>query len=332
MAAEYTAVVMALPRTAPNHLAGRYLERLASLRKSELQLRAALEDPTTLFVPVWRAQSLIAQQSGSFSAQFVSGLTHFGTQDTSELILLGEFRGRLCFAIELPATESPGLEPSGEFTDLRGVAGELMHDEAGVLAYARAMILWRERHRFCGRCGAPTRPTEAGHVRKCSNDECGTQQFPRIDPAVIVLVTDGERALLGRQASWPPGRYSTIAGFVEPGESLEDAVAREVHEETGVEIDAVDYHSSQPWPFPSSLMLGFTARASRTEIRRIDDELEDARWLTREQIAAGEVALPTTHSISFRLIEDWYDAGSAIPLRREPNARLWTAPGRGPTK
>lgn len=329
MTVEYTPIVMALPRTAPNHLAGRYLERLASLRKSELQLRAALEDPATLFVPVWRSQSLIAQHSGSFTAQFVSGLAHFGTPDASELILLGEFRGRLCFAIELPATQSPRLEPAGDFVDLRGVAGELMQDEAGLLAYARAMILWRERHRFCGRCGAPTRPAEGGHVRRCSNDECGTHQFPRIDPAVIVLVTDGERALLGRQASWPPERYSTIAGFVEPGESLEDAVAREVHEETGVQIDAVEYHSSQPWPFPSSLMLGFTAHASRTQIRRIDDELEDVRWLSRQQIAAGEVALPTTHSISFRLIEDWYDAQSVIPLRQEPHARLWTSPVRG---
>ena len=126
---------MALPRTVPNHLAGRYLQRLASLRKSEQQLRAALEDPATLFVPVWRAQSLIAQGSGSFSAQFVSGLTHFDESDTSELILLGEFRGRLCFAIELPSTQPPRIEPSGEFVDLRGVAGELMHDEAGATPF-----------------------------------------------------------------------------------------------------------------------------------------------------------------------------------------------------
>jgi NAD+ diphosphatase len=115
---------------------------------------------------------------------------------------------------------------------------------------------------------------------------------------------------------------------VEPGESLEDAVVREVHEETGVEVDRVDYHSSQPWPFPSSLMLGFTAHARRTEIERRDDELEDARWLTRAQIAEGEVALPTTHSISFRLIEDWYDAGSATPLRHEPRVRMWQSPRR----
>jgi NAD+ diphosphatase len=127
---------------------------------------------------------------------------------------------------------------------------------------------------------------------------------------------------------WPAGRYSTIAGFVEPGESLEDAVRREVMEETGVQVGTVEYHSSQPWPFPSSLMLGFTAHATGTEIRQIDDELEDVRWLTREQIAAGEVALPNPMSISFRLIEDWYDAGSSLPLREEPNARLWLSPPR----
>src|SRR5690606_4413961 len=173
--------------------------------------------------------------------------------------------------------------------------------DAGLLAYARAMILWRQRHRHCGSCGAATRSESAGHVMKCTNPDCGAEQFPRLDPAVIVLVTDGERALLGRQASWPAGRYSTVAGFVEPGESLEDAVAREVREETGVEVDAVDYHSSQPWPFPSSLMLGFTAHASRTDILRVDDELEDVRWWTRAEIAGGAVGLPFTHSISFRL-------------------------------
>jgi NAD+ diphosphatase len=164
---------------------------------------------------------------------------------------------------------------------------------------------------------------------QCSNPTCAHQQFPRLDPAVIVLVTDGERALLGRQPSWPPGRYSTVAGFVEPGESLEDAVAREVREETGVVVDEVIYHSSQPWPFPSSLMLGFTARASRTDIDLSDQELEDARWFTRAQLAAGEIALPTTHSISFRLIEDWYDSGATTPLRDEPGVRMWQAPRRG---
>lgn len=315
-------------RSRPNILAGPYLDRAALWRKDEARLRAALEDPQTLFVPVWRTRNLIAVSSDRISAHFVSGAQVFGDVAASEFILLGEFRSRACFAVEIMGEELPAWAPQVEARDLRMIAGELPAEEAGLLAYARAMVHWREHHRYCGRCGTRTVPMQGGHVLKCANESCAAQLFPRIDPAVIVLITDGERALLGRQAVWPPGRYSTIAGFVEPGESLEDAVAREVHEETGVTVDAVDYHSSQPWPFPSSLMLGFTAHASSTDIHRNDEELEDARWYTRAQIAAGEVALPTTHSVSFRLIEDWYDSNAATPLRLEPDVRMWTSPKR----
>jgi NAD+ diphosphatase len=185
------------------------------------------------------------------------------------------------------------------------------------------MILWRQRHRFCGTCGAPARPESSGHVMRCTAPSCGAEQFPRLDPAIIVLVTDGERALLGRQAAWPAGRYSTIAGFVEPGESLEDAVAREVLEETNVTVGEVEYHSSQPWPFPSSLMIGFSARAAADAVPRADEELEDVRWFTRAEIAAGTPGLPPPQSVSFRLIEDWYDSGSALPLRQTPGLKLW---------
>src|SRR6266699_2361599 len=135
-------------------------------------------------------------------------------------------------------------------------------EESGLLAYARALSIWRARHRHCGVCGAPTIATRAGHILSCTNTACAQELFPRLDPAIIVLVSDGERALLGRQPSWPPRRYSTIAGFVEPGESLEDAVIREVAEETGVAVTGVRYDWSQPWPFPSSLMIGFRARAA----------------------------------------------------------------------
>lgn len=331
-------------RSQPHILAGPYLERIAHWRKDEARLRAALQDPATLFVPVWRSRSLVAVAGEHLSAYFIRGSQTLASVycaqsirgtlgvpgesswDASQFILLGEFRSHACFAVEMPGEEPPSLEPTLQFQDLRLVAGELPQEEAGVLAYARAMIHWRRQHRYCGRCGSPMSAIQAGHVLRCTNGACGAQQFPRIDPAIIVLVTDGERALLGRQASWAPGRYSTIAGFVEPGESLEDAVAREVHEETGVQIDAVEYHSSQPWPFPSSLMLGFMAHASRTQIRRIDDELEDALWVTRGEIARGAIALPTTHSISFRLIEDWYDAEAHTPLRSEPGVRMWTMP------
>ena len=144
-----------------------------------------------------------------------------------------------------------------------------------------------------------------------TNPDCATDHFPRLDPAIIVLVTDptGERALLGRQASWPAGRYSTIAGFVEPGESLEQAVVREVEEETGVQVGEVSYDSSQPWPFPSSLMLGFRAVARTEAITLRDGELEDARWFTRGDVAAGHPALPPPGAISARLIDGWYRQG-----------------------
>ena len=291
-------------------------------------MRAALSDPATLFVPVWEARSSIIRSGDLLAAHFVAGAQAFADIDAGEFVLLGEFNGQLCFAVGLSGEHPQIAAPSVEFHDLRMIAGELPPEEAGLLAYARAMIHWRANHRFCGRCGAPTIAVDSGHVLRCSNEGCRSQQFPRIDPAVIVLITDGERALLGRQAAWPPGRYSTIAGFVEPGESLEDAVVREVREETGIEVATVDYHSSQPWPFPSSLMLGFTAHARTTEILQMDDELEDARWLTRAELAGGAVALPITHSISFRLIEDWYDAGADRPLREEPGVRMWRLPRR----
>jgi NAD+ diphosphatase len=319
---------MAAPRSQPNPLAGPYLNRLAERRKDATHLRAALADPQTLVVPVWRSRSLIVQDESTLTAHFLAGVASLGDVAPEELIFLGEFRERACFAIELAPADEPRLAGPAQFRDLRTIAGALPGDEAGVLAYARAMVTWRERHRFCGRCGARALPIDGGHVLRCSDPVCANQTFPRIDPAIIVLTHRDDRALLGRQAAWPAGWYSTIAGFVEPGESLEDAVAREVQEETGVRIDAVDYHSSQPWPFPSSLMVGFLAHAATTDIDLGEGELEDARWVTREQIAAGEVALPPSHSISFRLVEEWYDTRAHRPLCEEPAPRRW---GRPPT-
>jgi NAD+ diphosphatase len=236
------------------------------------------------------------------------------TASESELILLGWLGDARVVLLDLPATRG-GDPPHGtRYEELRPLSGVLPLEEAGLLAYARALSIWRLRHRHCGVCGAPTRPAKAGHVLRCTNAACGHEVFPRIDPAIIVLVTDGDRALLGRQPTWPAGRYSTIAGFVEPGESLEDAVAREVQEETGVRVAVTEYHSSQPWPFPSSLMLGFHAVAERTSQIRLGGELDDARWFTREQIASGLPLLPPPHAISYRLIAAWFDRGSAVPL------------------
>ena len=178
-----------------------------------------------------------------------------------------------------------GLAELGQFQELRQVAALLDAPDAAILAHARAMAYWHQRHRFCGDCGSPTESREGGYVRVCSNAQCGQHHFPRSDPAIIVLVESGNRCLLGRKSSWPAGQYSTIAGFVEPGECIEGAVIREVSEETGVQVGEIHYQSSQPWPFPSSLMLGFRARAVESTIRVDQDELrrEDAQWFTREE-------------------------------------------------
>jgi NAD+ diphosphatase len=298
------------PLRPPNIFAGPYVDRTSRPREDTDWLDHLRSKGDALLVPVWQLRNLIAPRDGTPAARLLEWheVAHHVTR-SEDLILLGEFRSRLCFAIEFTGDEPPAM-PDAEFHDLRGLGGALHGDEAGLLAYARAMVHWRSRHRFCGSCGAPTLSSRSGHLLKCT--QCGTQQFPRIDPAIIVLVShgsgDGERALLGRQAIWPPGRYSTIAGFVEPGESLEDAVIREVHEETGIEATAAAYHSSQPWPFPASLMLGFTARALTVDIACRDGELEDARWFSREDLKTGKILLPPRQSISYRLIEDWLQA------------------------
>ena len=308
----------------PNVFAGPYLDRAAHLRKDTGFLDAVVGDPATLLVPVWQSRSLVRREpEGSRAALLELGGVPPDAVSQAGFVLLGQFRGRVVLAAEFSEAGALPLPADTGFEDLRLTGGALPAEEAGLLAYARAMVLWRGRHRHCGACGAPTASENAGHLMKCSNPECGAEHFPRLDPAVIVLVSDGERALLGRQPSWPPGRYSTIAGFVEPGESLEDAVAREVLEETGVAVHDVSYHSSQPWPFPSSLMLGFMAQAAPLAPIRTDDELEDARWFTREEVATGVPGLPPPQSVSYRLIEDWYDAGAVVPLAATPGVRRW---------
>lgn len=311
----------------PNVFAGPYVDRLHPPRHDAAAVEQALLGAAARLVPVWRSRNLLRRRPEPAACLLPLDERLRARLDPGELILLGTFRGQVAFAAEFTDETAPELDPGTEFLDLRLAGGLLDHEEAGLLAYARAMLSWRRRHRFCGACGSPTRVGQAGHVMACGNPACAAQSFPRLDPAIIVLVTDGERALLGRQSAWPAGRYSTLAGFVEPGESLEDAVRREVLEETGVRLGAVRYHSSQPWPFPSSLMLGFTAEALTTEVRLGDDELEDARWLTRADLAGGAVSLPTPHSVSFRLIADWYESAASRPLAGEPGVRLWT-PGR----
>jgi NAD+ diphosphatase len=220
----------------------------------------------------------------------------------TEPVLLGLRDGVPLFAVEV-AQPPAGTRPAS----LRELAPLVAARDAGVVAFAVAMGNWHRRHRFCANCGAASVPGEAGFVRVCP--ACGAQHHPRTDPVVIMLVADGDRVLMGRQASWPAGRFSCLAGFVEPGEALEEAVAREVHEEADVLVDDVRYRSSQPWPFPASLMLGFSARYAGGEARARDGELEDLRWFTRDELTGGDALLPPPMAIARRLIDDWLAEG-----------------------
>ena len=195
--------------------------------------------------------------------------------------------------------------------DLRSAAAQWPAFDASVLAQARALLHWQQRNRFCGGCGAALTPAKAGWVARCAG--CGLEHYPRTDPAVIVAVSDGERLLLGRQATWPEKRWSVLAGFVEPGESLEDTIVREVMEEAGVPVLSSRYAASQPWPFPAAMMIGFHATARHVP-PVVSDELEEARWFTRAEldaaVAAGEVLLSPRISIARMLIEEWRAAGA----------------------
>ncbi|GFZ86991.1 NAD(+) diphosphatase [Dyella caseinilytica] len=201
---------------------------------------------------------------------------------------------------------------------LREAGLQLAADEAGLFAYAKGLAHWQRETRFCARCGSPLQLVSSGHRAQCTNPACGRLHFPRTDAAIIVIVEYEGACLLGRQAGWPPGRYSTLAGFIEPGEALEDAVRREVAEESGVIVGDVHYHSSQPWPMPASLMVGFTASAISPAIRLRDGELEDARWFTPQQIvdglADGSLSAPTRLSVSYQLLSHWLRERAGLDL------------------
>jgi NAD+ diphosphatase len=220
-------------------------------------------------------------------------------------VFLGLLDGEPLFADHIGDAQPERGRPAG----LREAATELPAGEAALAAYAGSLLAWHRRHRFCANCGAPTEPRDGGHERVCPS--CEAHHFPRTDPVVIVRVTDGaDGLLLGRQARWPEGRFSLIAGYVEPGETLEEAVSREVVEESGVAVDSVSYIASQPWPFPSSLMLGFSAVAARGNPSPADDELAEVHWFERDEVeraarGEGPLLLAPPYSIARRLIDEW---------------------------
>jgi NAD+ diphosphatase len=278
---------------------GGSLDRVAERRGDPAWLAAQVADPA--------ARAVLAGEDGihvTAAGEPRIALVRLAEVDATEPLLLGLDADGPVFAVETGA-------PAGgtQVLGLRAAAAALPAEDAGLAAHAAALLNWHRRHAHCAVCGGPTTVVEGGIVRRC--ERCGAQHHPRTDPVVIMLVTDGDRVLLGRQRAWPAGRYSALAGFVEPGESLEEAVAREVREEAGVEVGPPEYLASQPWPFPSSLMLGFTAPWRSGEPRRIDEELEDVRWFSRANVSdavAGRnspLGLPPRFAIARRLLEHW---------------------------
>jgi NAD+ diphosphatase len=294
-----------------HHLPGLALSRAvvdrdAGRRSDDAWLDKAWHDPASRVVRV---------RDGRVAVQGSSRLELTGRPDVpvERRLLLGTHDGVVYFAAVEEGLDT-GDEHASSYLGLREVGTVLDDLEAGLVVHAVSLANWHATHSHCPRCGARTRPENAGHTRRCEAD--GSEHYPRTDPAVIMLVVDDDdRLLMGRQTTWPEGRFSTLAGFVEPGESLEAAVRREVREEVGIEVDAVTYLGSQPWPFPSSLMLGFTARARGTEVTLHDGEIAEARWYTREliaeDIATGRLLASPGISISRRLVEHWY--GGPLP-------------------
>lgn len=287
----------------PTHFSGDYIERRTDLRADPAALAAAWADAGSRFLPVWEARCLIRDGAAARLAREELGAW---LPAREQAIFLGIEDGRHLFAVALECREPPG--GLGEFGGLRDLISAVPERDAGLLAYARAMVNWHRQHRHCGLCGAANRVEDGGFVLACTAEPQGHRSFPRLDPAIIVLVHRDQHCLLGRQPSWPADRFSTIAGFVEPGEALEDAVRREVAEETNIRVSHCDYVASQPWPFPSALMIGFHAMAESDEIRLNDAELAEARWLSREDLAGGGLVLPPRASVAYRLIEAWFDA------------------------
>lgn len=301
-----------LTRSRHNIFASVRLDRLAEYRDDEDWVQRALASEEAFFVPLWRNRSLLANMDNGQIAVYLKPGEIEHPDTIQPPTLLGTDGKRFYFAASINDRQQEAIleaHPEAKFTDLRLASVDMDAKHAGILAYAKALHYWQYRHAFCGICGNVNRLESSGHKLVCTNEECGRPSFPRIDPAIIVLVTHENACLLGRNANWPPKRFSTLAGFVEPGESLEDAVVREVFEESQVRLEGMSYVSSQPWPFPSSAMCGFFAEAQSRDCGSTD-EMEEVRWLTVEEMDAAiendELRLPPPVSIAYRLIAHWY--------------------------
>jgi NAD+ diphosphatase len=299
----------------PVTFAGGRLDRAAERRSDADWLARQLASDESRFLALWRLRPLVKLGDPIGLAWARRDLLTACPGPESAPILLGVSGGVAHFAVDISALEKPeselGVRGAAEFHEVRGAAARLAGEEAASVAVARSLAAWHETQRFCGACGAKTRPERAGWVRRC--DACDREHFPRTDPVVIAVVVRGERCLLGRQPSWPERMFSALAGFVEPGESLEEAVRREIREEAGIEVGAVRYHATQPWPFPHSLMIGCVAEGLSEEISLNDRELGAARWFSRDELRAalagsGDYAVPGPLAIAHHLIRAFVEA------------------------
>jgi NAD+ diphosphatase len=292
---------------------GNRLDRAGGLRGDGEWLSGQMADPRALAIALWNGRPLLAFDGDAMSvAKLDAGLARALAGDAERVAFLGVAADGPVLAVDLDGETDPAegsLRGMGRFSDLRASLADLPSEDANLIGTARSLFEWRRKHRFCSACGQPSRAVDGGWKRVCP--ACKTQHFPRVDPCVIMLPVRGERCLLGRQAAWTEGRFSTLAGFVEPGESVEEACAREVLEESGLVVTAVRYHSSQPWPFPSNLMIGLIAEVAEGEAQPDLDELEAVRWCTREEARAllggalPGVTAPSPVAIAYHLIHAW---------------------------
>jgi NAD+ diphosphatase len=284
---------------------GNPLDRASAERSDPSWIAAQQARADALFLPIWQTKPLLIGDRAGFLSAGMLGLT-----SNMQTIFLGLRDGAPLFAVALPDSEEPPLAGLGEFREMRAAAFVLSDAESAIAGQAKALIDWHHRHRFCANCGNLTDPADSGYRRHCP--KCGAEHFPRTDPVVIMLPLFGEECLIGRGPRFPEGMYSAFAGFVEPGETLEEAVRRELLEEVSLPVTSVRYHASQPWPFPSSLMLGCYAEAVSKDFRIDAQEIEAARWMTKAEIRArladevhDGIKLPGTIAIARTLLTDW---------------------------
>lgn len=297
-----------LRRSLLNYFSMQPLNREAHLRNDEQWIQSALTSPQSFFYALHKEKIItVEEQPLCLDAEQFNSLNTVGLTP----LFLGTKYKQIYFAIDFDDLRH--LQPvitQPKVVSLRDIADDLDMETASVLAYAQLMSHWLTGYRFCRRCGNGYIPRQGGHVLKCSSPSCAHTEFPRINPAVIMRVTCGDKILLARQPKWPPNRYSVLAGFVETGETLEHAVMRETKEESGIDVDQIYYHSSQPWPFPNSLMIGFCVQTRNMTLDIENDDLESALWLNADELIdhmnERTVILSPPISISHRLIEDWF--------------------------